>query len=190
MKYSDLISHRFTLVLGGAISFGLALNFIILRARAMRPDPQRPACMAAIAASSEVISQKLTQLNVEQAVVIAVQNGEESHVISGDTWAIDKFLVSCHEDGTRTTKLNVEQGQCVLGYLAYFPLTFAAGFHSQCIEPNLPALRSWLEEHDSHLGSSKLAYYSTALAKRLDAGHHLDAQYWVCKSLSHRFLPT
>ena len=143
--------------------------------------------MAAIATSSGLISQKIKQLNLEPAVVIAVRNGEESHAISGETWAIDKFLESCHEDGIRTTKLNVEQGQCVADHLAYFSLIFALGFHSPCIEPSLPALQSWLEEHDMQLGSSKLAYYSSALAKRLDASHRLDARYWVRGQLSCRF---
>lgn len=140
--------------------------------------------MAAVAASSGVISEKLKQLNIQDKAVIAVHNGDESQVISGETWAVNRFLESCHEDGIRTTKLNVEQGRCLTHCIVRSSLMAAVGFHSACIEPCIPTLRSWLEEHNSQLGSPNLAYYSTALARRLDANHQLDAQYWVRTSLS------
>lgn len=97
-------------VVSGAITLDIGLQFVVLRAQAMRPDPEKPASMASIAASHEVISHKIKDLGLQDQVTIAVNNATESHVVSGTALAVEKVVESFKEDGTMALKLNVDQG--------------------------------------------------------------------------------
>lgn len=77
----------------------------------MRPNADRPACMAAIGTTSkETIANRIDLLELVGKVVIAVYNGDQSHVVSGEAWAVDKLVDSLSSDGSRIVKLNVDQG--------------------------------------------------------------------------------
>lgn len=96
------------------MSYELGLKLVIYRATILESNLGHPGTMAIVAASQETIVQLLHQLNLDSQLVIAVYNGAQSHVISGDLAAIDSFLVAAKSNGLRATKVNVSQGSCCI----------------------------------------------------------------------------
>jgi malonyl CoA-acyl carrier protein transacylase len=66
--------------------------------------------MAIVGASQERILHIIHELGLDDQLVIAVYNGPESHVISGEIKAIDTFLSSASLRGVRAAKVKVNQG--------------------------------------------------------------------------------
>jgi len=69
--------------------------------------------MAIVATSKDIIIELLRQLGLEGRLVIAVYNGSQSHVVSGELVALDAFLLAAKTKGLRlgVAKLKVAQGE-------------------------------------------------------------------------------
>ena len=94
-----------------AFSFEVGLQFVVVRATLLRADPAHPGGMAAVAASEEKVARYISKLDIDSRVAIAVYNGPESHVVSGELKAIEKLISVVKADGIRATKLVVDQGE-------------------------------------------------------------------------------
>ncbi|KAJ6610193.1 hypothetical protein B0H10DRAFT_1883603 [Mycena sp. CBHHK59/15] len=149
-------------VASGALTYELALQFVVVRARALCANPTSPGGMAAIAAKEDVIKRYIHSLQLEDCVVIAVFNGPESHVISGDAAGVDLVFAAAKKDGIRAVKLNVDQG-----------------FHSPSIETSLPSLYAWLEERKALFTPLRVPFFSTLRAEKLAVGESLGPSYWI-----------
>ena len=93
-----------------AFSFEVGLQFVVVRATLLRANPAQPGGMAAVAAS-EKVARYISKLDIDGRVAIAVYNGPESHVASGELKAIEKLISVVKADGLRATKLVVDQGE-------------------------------------------------------------------------------
>ena len=94
-----------------AFSFEVGLQFVVVRATLLRADPAHPGGMAAVAASEDKVARYISKLDLNGRIAIAVYNGPESHVISGEMKAIEKLISAVKADGLRATKLVVDQGE-------------------------------------------------------------------------------
>lgn len=94
-----------------AFSFEVGLQFVVVRATLLRANPAHPGGMAAVAASEEKVARYISKLDIDGRVAIAVYNGPESHVVSGEMKAIEKLISAVKADGLRATKLVVDQGE-------------------------------------------------------------------------------
>ncbi|KAF8811343.1 ketoacyl-synt-domain-containing protein [Phlegmacium glaucopus] len=149
-------------VIARAFSFEVGLQFVVVRATLLRADPAHPGGMAAVAAPEEKVARYISKLDLEGRVAIAVYNGPESHVVSGEMKAIEKLISAVKADGLRATKLVVDQG-----------------FHSPSIAPALPALKAWLDEHEASFDALEKPFFSTARGKEIAKHEHLKSEYWV-----------
>lgn len=104
-------------VVAGAMSYELGLELVVKRAKLFSSNATAPGGMAIIAASKEVINQLIHHLGLNGRVVIAVYNGPESHVISGELSSVDVLLSNAKMQGIKGAKLNVTQGKSV-GYMS------------------------------------------------------------------------
>jgi acyl transferase domain-containing protein len=98
-------------VIGGALPYEIGLDLVVTRARLLRSDPTHPGGMAIVGASRERVLDIIRELGLDDRLVIAVYNGPESHVISGEIKAIDAFLSIASIRGFRATKVKVDQGR-------------------------------------------------------------------------------
>lgn len=98
-------------MIGGALSYEIGLDLVVTRARLLQSDPTHPGGMAIVGASQERVLHVIHELGLEDRLVIAVYNGPESHVISGEIKAIDAFLSIASIRGFRAAKVKVDQGR-------------------------------------------------------------------------------
>ena len=94
-----------------AFSFEVGLRFVVVRATLLRANPAQPGGMAAVAASEEKVARYISKLDIDGRVAIAVYNGPESHVVSGELKAVEKLISAVKADGLRATKLVIDQGK-------------------------------------------------------------------------------
>jgi acyl transferase domain-containing protein len=169
-------------VIARAFSFEVGLQFVVVRATLLRADPAHPGGMAAVAASEEKVARYISKLDIDSRVAIAVYNGPESHVVSGEMKAIEKLISVVKADGIRATKLAVDQGESniVLTQMLSNPLS---GFHSPSIAPALPALKAWLDEHEASFNVLEKPFFSTLRGKEISKHEHLGSEYWVSSTL-------
>ncbi|KAF8953963.1 acyl transferase domain-containing protein [Flammula alnicola] len=157
-----------------AFTFEVGLQFVVERAKLLRADPAHPAGMVAIQASEERISRYIQNLGLADRFAIAVYNGPEAHVVSGEMKAVESLMTAAKRDGLRCTKLNVDQG-----------------FHSPAIASALPALKAWLDEHDDSIDGLAKPFFSTLRGAEIPKHESLDAKYWVDHAQSSvRFVQT
>ncbi|KAF8962890.1 hypothetical protein BDZ97DRAFT_1920218 [Flammula alnicola] len=149
-------------VTAGAMSYELGLELVIKRAEILRSDPSRPGGMAIVEASKDLITELTHQLGLDARLVIAVYNGQQSHVISGDLDAINAFLATAKANGLRATRLKVSQG-----------------FHSPSIYPSLPSLQEWVDKSQPFFSHLKIPLYSTVYGKEIPSDCRLPSHYWV-----------
>ncbi|KDR66936.1 hypothetical protein GALMADRAFT_232327 [Galerina marginata CBS 339.88] len=149
-------------VIARAFSFEVGLQFVVVRAKLLRADPANPGGMVAVAASEERVARYIESLGLKDRVAIAVYNGPDAHVVSGELKAVEKLMATVKRDGLRATKLNIDQG-----------------FHSPSIAPALPALRAWLDEHAEAVNGLEKPFFSTLRGKEIPKHERLDTQYWV-----------
>lgn len=97
-------------VISGVLSFELGLAFVVARAHILRPDRRRLGGMAAIASSEEVIQRHIENLGFGDHIVVAVYNGLESLVVSGDLAPVESLISAVRAEGIRAVKLNIDQG--------------------------------------------------------------------------------
>ena len=98
-------------MIGGALPYEIGLDLVVTRARLLQSDPNHPGGMAVVGASQERVVHIIHELGLDDRLVIAVYNGPESHVISGEMKAIDEFLLIASIKGFRATKIKVDQGR-------------------------------------------------------------------------------
>jgi malonyl CoA-acyl carrier protein transacylase len=72
--------------------------------------------MAAIQATEDRIAQYIQTLKLNDRVAIAVYNGSDAHVVSGELKAVEGLMIAAKRDGLRCTKLNVDQGMLIRLY--------------------------------------------------------------------------
>ncbi|KAF8151526.1 hypothetical protein B0H34DRAFT_132545 [Crassisporium funariophilum] len=149
-------------VIARAFSFEVGLQFVVVRAQLLRADPKRPGGMAAVAASEEKVAHYISKLGINDRVAIAVYNGPEAHVVSGELKAVERLISAVKSDGLRATKLVIDQG-----------------FHSPSIAPALPALKAWLDEHEASFDTLEKPFFSTVRGKEIPKHEQLKSQYWV-----------
>ncbi|KAF9012744.1 hypothetical protein BDQ17DRAFT_1344564 [Cyathus striatus] len=149
-------------VTAGALQYADGLRLVIARAHTLKSNPPSSGAMAAIAAPEQVILGYIDSLHVEDRVVLAVSNGEESHVISGFSDAVELVYQTAKMEGRRCAKLKVHQG-----------------FHSPSIEPGLVPLGQWLLANKSSFGPLKIPFYSTSTTEMIPSGECLPPEYWI-----------
>ena len=98
-------------MIGGALRYEIGLDLVVTRARLLQSDPTHPGGMAIVGASQERILDIIREMGLDDRLVIAVYNGPESHVISGEIKAIDAFLSIASIRGFRAAKVKVDQGR-------------------------------------------------------------------------------
>ncbi|KAJ6632258.1 hypothetical protein B0H10DRAFT_1771537 [Mycena sp. CBHHK59/15] len=146
----------------GALSYDLGLQFVVARAKFLSPDPDRPAGMAAIAASETTILQSIQDLCISERVVIAVFSGPNSHVVSGDLDAVGILISQVEKVGIRATLLNIFQG-----------------FHSPCIASALPRLQAWIDSHIQDLRPLEIPIFSTVSGEQIFKHESLHPHHWI-----------
>ena len=108
-------------MIGGALPYEIGLDLVVTRARLLQGDPNHPGGMAIVGASQERVLRIIHELGLDNRLVIAVYNGPESHVISGELKAIDAFFSIASIRGFRATKVKVDQGRLSIYLsLSYF----------------------------------------------------------------------
>ncbi|PBK61389.1 ketoacyl-synt-domain-containing protein [Armillaria solidipes] len=118
--------------------------------------------MAAIAAGEDVIQQYLNNLGISESVVIAVFNGSDSHVASGEAESVKVLVSAVKRDGIRAATFNVDQG-----------------FHSPSIFPALSALGETIRKHDLPNRPLQVPMFSTVTGRPIRAQSSLPSTYWV-----------
>ena len=73
-----------------------------------------PGGMVAVAASEERVASYIDKLGLKDRVAIAVYNGSEAIVVSGQLKAVDELMAAVKRDGLRSAKLNIDQGMFIL----------------------------------------------------------------------------
>ncbi|KAJ3515067.1 hypothetical protein NLJ89_g1986 [Agrocybe chaxingu] len=149
-------------VIAGAFSFDHGLQFVVIRAKLLRADPAHPGGMVAVAAPEERVNHYISSLGLQGRVAIAVYNGSDSIVVSGELKGVEKLMAAVKRDGLRSVKLVVDQG-----------------FHSPSIAPALPALKAWLDEHEASMKPLEKSFFSTVRAREIPKHQDLNSQYWV-----------
>ena len=165
-------------MIGGALSYEIGLDLVVTRARLLQSDPTHPGAMAIVRASQQRVLHIIHELGLDDRLAIAVYNGPESHVISGEIKAIDTFLSIANIRGFRTAKVNVDQGRLYHQFL--FRISeLRPGFHSPCISSALPALQEWLDEHRHFFTPLNIPLHSTVYGKEIRGNQRLTPDYWV-----------
>ncbi|KAK0199304.1 polyketide synthetase [Desarmillaria ectypa] len=149
-------------VVAGVFNYEEGVRFVAHRARILRPREQHPGAMAAIASEEGIIRQYLNKLGISESVVIAVFNGSDSHVASGEAESIIKLVSAVKRDGIRAVKLKVDQG-----------------FHSPSIFPALSALEETIREHKLPSRPLQVPMFSTVSGRPIRSQNVLPPTYWV-----------
>ncbi|THH03281.1 hypothetical protein EW145_g6382 [Phellinidium pouzarii] len=145
-----------------ALDFRTALEFVVVRANAMRPELMKGGLMAAVRAPVELIMKEVEELGLETFVTIAAYNAETQQVVSGDAESVRKLVDGLSAKEIKSTVLPVNQG-----------------FHSHCVDAALGPIRECLERRGDKLGPPILPYYSSVEGCVLKVGKPLDTEYWV-----------
>ena len=95
----------------------------------------RPTRRYHVAASEEKVARYISKLDIDGRVAIAVYNGPESHVVSGELKAIEKLISVVKADGIRATKLVVDQGEFIIVVLKHYLTLFCQVFTVLLLRP-------------------------------------------------------
>lgn len=139
----------------GVVSLEEAVQIICSRSRLMRSVSGRGA-MAVISLTEQETEQALA--GYEDAVTIAVVNGSQSTVISGDSDTVTQLMAGFKARGVFCQPIKVD-----------------VAAHSPHMEPLVNPLETELAALHSHSGSIPL--YSTVTGEMIE-GTMLDAEYW------------
>ncbi len=134
--------------------------------------------MAAIAAGEDVIRQYLNNLGISESAVIAIFNGSDSHVASGEAESVKALVSAVKRDGIRAVTLNVDQGITSATPRSAYQ-NFFAGFHSPSISPALSALGETIREHGLPNRPLQVPMFSTVTGRPIRAQSSLPSIYWV-----------
>ena len=171
-------SYFVILVASGCMDFETALDFVIVRSNAMRPEKTDGGIMAAIRAPADPIKKRIAALGLSMSVSIAAFNSETQHVVSGDEKAVRKLVDDLAKKSIKATILSVNQGLFVITNLGR-QTDFRKGFHSHCIEPSLGPIREHLEHNADEISKPAIPFFSSVEGRALKNGERPDANYWV-----------
>ncbi|KAK0216459.1 polyketide synthetase [Armillaria nabsnona] len=149
-------------VVAGIFNYEEGVRFVVQRARLLMPRGLHRGAMAAIAAGEDAIRQYLSNLGISDSVVIAVFNGSDSHVASGEAESVKALVSAVKRDGIRAATLNVDQG-----------------FHSPSIFPALSALGETICEQGLPNRPLQVPMFSTVTGRPIGAQSSLPPTYWV-----------
>nr|AKE48477.1 putative water-soluble melanin synthase [Inonotus obliquus] len=149
-------------VTSGSIEFDVALEFVVARSNAMRPERTNGGLMAAIRAPVEPINKRIAALGLSDVVTIAAFNTNTQHVVSGDEEAVRKLVDDLAKKSIKATVLSVNQG-----------------FHSHCIEPSLKPIREHVESITNEISKPTIPFFSSVEGRALKSEELPDANYWV-----------
>lgn len=99
------------IVTAGCMDFETALEFVVVRSNAMRPENTNGGLMAAIRAPAEPIKKRIAALGLAESVTIAAYNSDTQHVVSGDEQAVRKLVDDLAKKSIKGTVLSVNQGK-------------------------------------------------------------------------------
>ncbi|KAI5117734.1 hypothetical protein M0805_002079 [Coniferiporia weirii] len=149
-------------VVTGVMNFSTALEFVIVRANAMRPERTDGGLMAALRAPAEQIERQIATLDLSMTVTVAAYNSDTQHVVSGDAQSVHRLVDDLAAKSIKGTILPVNQG-----------------FHSQCIDAALVPIRGCLDRLGDSIGTPNIAYYSSVEGRALKTDERLSVDYWV-----------
>ncbi|KAJ7183703.1 hypothetical protein C8R46DRAFT_815790, partial [Mycena filopes] len=149
-------------VVAGAMSFETGLSLVITRSHLLRPSPQNPAGMAALACSEAKVSTLLEKFDPNCGLCVSVFNGPQSCCVSGPSHNIDTLVAAAKQENIKAARLRVDQG-----------------FHSPCVDSAIPGLRSWAGTNSKSFRTLRTTLYSTFLGAPVFQGGMLDAEHWV-----------
>lgn len=149
-------------VTAGCMEFSTALEFVVARSNAMRPERTNGGLMAAIRAPADPIKKRISALGISDLVTIAAYNSDTQHVVSGEEQAVRTLVDDLAKKSIKGTVLSVNQG-----------------FHSHCIEPSLAPIRQYMENNAEDISAPTISYFSSVEGRAIKTGEVLDASYWV-----------
>lgn len=162
-----------------AMDFDTALDFVIIRSNAMRPENTNGGLMAAIRAPVDLIVKRIAALGLSKSVVIAAYNASTQHVVSGDEDAVRLLIDNLAKDSIKGTVLSVNQGMITLGRFYGCFLMSLLGFHSHCIEKALAPIFDHMKHESDNISRPRLPHYSSVKGRALKGEERQDADYWV-----------
>ncbi|KAJ7734826.1 hypothetical protein B0H16DRAFT_151160 [Mycena metata] len=148
-------------VVAGVLSFEVGLDLVVTRAQLLRPSPDNPTGMAALACSGAGVQPVLEALDNHQ-LYVSVFNGPQSICVSGSSNGIEQLVVAAKEQNIKATRLRVDQG-----------------FHSRCVDSAIPGLHSWSERNWKSFRPLRMTLYSTLLGVSIHKGQMVDMEHWV-----------
>ena len=92
------------------MTFESALEFVIVRANAMRPENTNGGLMAAIRSTAEPILERIAALGLSETLSIAAYNADMQHVVSGDAVSVRAIVDDLSKQNVKATVLSVTQG--------------------------------------------------------------------------------
>ena len=92
------------------MDFKTALEFIVVRSNAMRPEFTIGGLMAAIRAPVAPIIKRTNALSLNSSVTIAAYNSDTQNVVSGDEASVRKLVDDLSIRSIKGTILSVNQG--------------------------------------------------------------------------------
>lgn len=93
-----------------AMSFETALDFVIVRANAMRPENTNGGLMAAVRSTVEPILERISALGLKESLSIAAYNADMQHVVSGEAGSVRTLVNDLSSKNVKATVLSVTQG--------------------------------------------------------------------------------
>lgn len=142
--------------LSGALPLEGAARLVAARGRLMQRLPAGGG-MLAVRASRESLEERVAD---EPWVSIAVVNGPEAVVLSGDVPALEQIEKELGAENVRTRRLTVSHA-----------------FHSPLMQPMVEEFAEVAREVGG--AAPRVPFYSTVLGRRLRDGEALDAGYWT-----------
>ncbi|KAJ6578109.1 hypothetical protein B0H19DRAFT_1253389 [Mycena capillaripes] len=149
-------------VAAGALTFEIALDLVVTRAHLLRPSPDNPTGMAALACSQIKVLTLLKDFDFDGELGVSVLNGPQSVCVSGGSNDIDKLVSVAKQQTIKATRLQVDQG-----------------FHSACVDSAIPGLRAWSHHNSTFFQPLRMTLYSTLLGSPILKGKTLDMEHWV-----------
>ncbi|KAJ6567967.1 hypothetical protein DFH09DRAFT_1468227 [Mycena vulgaris] len=151
-------------VIAGGLTFDVALDLVITRARLLRPPCESPGGMVAMASTEAKVSEilALEKAHFTSLLTVSVINSPQSVAISGMSEDIDKLVLTAKRHNIKATRLHVDQG-----------------FHSPCVDRAIPGLYKWSVDHSALFTPLQMTLYSTLLGEPVLTGKILHSNHWV-----------
>ncbi|KAJ7702665.1 hypothetical protein B0H17DRAFT_1327116 [Mycena rosella] len=150
-------------VIAGGLTFEIGLDLVITRARLLRPSPDRPAGMVALASTEAKVSEVLAlEEQFAHHINISVINSPQSVTVSGMLHDLETLLATAKHYNIKATRVQVDQG-----------------FHSPCVDGALPGLRHWSMANSMLFTPLQMPLYSSFLGTSIKRQETLHSEHWV-----------